>query len=221
MGGSVGFGRILAVALGLGSAALSNAQGPTNFTWAPHFPTPGMPVQFTDTSCCSPSAWLWIFGDQTGSQLQNPTHTYTGPGTYSVTLITNGVETAKAVTVANTASSCLDSPAVLCLNDNRFQVIADWTKPNGETGAATRVKLTSDSGYFWFFDDSNVEIVVKVLNGCALTNAYWVFAAGLTDVRVDWLVTDTQTGAQYAGVNPQGTAFAPVQATNAFPASCP
>ena len=30
------------------------------------------------------------------------------------------------------------------------------------------VGLTSDSGYFYFFDPANIELVIKVLNGCGL-----------------------------------------------------
>ncbi len=41
----------------------------------------------------------------------------------------------------------------------------------------------------------NVEVVVKVLNGCSPPfNHYWVFASGLTNVAVELTVTDTQTG---------------------------
>ena len=43
-------------------------------------------VQFVDASTNSPSSWVWSFGDGGTSTLQNPTHTYTTPGTYSVTL---------------------------------------------------------------------------------------------------------------------------------------
>jgi len=64
-------------------------------------------------------------------------------------------------------------------------------------------------------------MVVKVLDGCSITNAYWVFAAGLTNVQVNWSVTDTTTGAVFAQQNDQGVAFAPVQSTSAFPTSCP
>jgi hypothetical protein len=112
---------------------------------------------------------------------------------------------------------------VICLNNNRFAVDATWKKPSGESGVATGVTLTDDSGYFWFFDQANIEMVVKVLNACStsLGNAYWVFAAGLADVQVAWEVTDTQTGAVYTNANPQGRAFQPVQATDAFPSSCP
>ena len=62
---------------------------------------------------------------------------------------------------------------------------------------------------------------MKVLSGCTINNAYWVFAAGLTNVQVDLTVTDTTTGVVYTKQNPQGTAFVPIQDTSAFPASCP
>jgi len=51
---------------------------------------PPLAVQFTDTSTYDPTSWHWDFGDSTTSTLQNPSHTYTTPGTYTVTLtVTN------------------------------------------------------------------------------------------------------------------------------------
>jgi len=47
-------------------------------------------VAFTDQSYYSITSWLWNFGDGSTSALQNPTHTYTTSGTYSVSLkVTN------------------------------------------------------------------------------------------------------------------------------------
>ena len=43
-------------------------------------------VQFTDTSSNSPTSWVWLFGDGTESTLENPLHTYTSAGTYTVEL---------------------------------------------------------------------------------------------------------------------------------------
>ena len=45
----------------------------------------GIAVQFTDQSNFA-SAWNWDFGDGGTSTLQNPTHTYTNTGTYTVSL---------------------------------------------------------------------------------------------------------------------------------------
>ena len=89
----------------------------------------------------------------------------------------------------------------------------------GAVGDGIPVALTSDTGYLWFFQSSNVEIVVKVLNGCGINNRYWVFAGGLTDVNVDLIVTDYATGLVRAYTNPQKTPFQPIQDTSAF-ASC-
>ncbi len=48
------------------------------------------PVRFTDTSANVPQSWLWEFGDGTTSTEENPVHTYTAPGTYTVKLtVTN------------------------------------------------------------------------------------------------------------------------------------
>jgi len=43
-------------------------------------------ARFTDTSTGNPTAWLWSFGDGATSTEQHPVHTYTAPGTYTVSL---------------------------------------------------------------------------------------------------------------------------------------
>jgi streptogramin lyase len=113
-------------------------------------------------------------------------------------------------------------PTILCLDRGRFQVRAHWeAAAQATTGDGTAVPLTSDSGYFWFFDSANVEVVVKVLNACSAEGGhYWVFAGGLTNIFVTLTVTDTQTLAVRTYTNPAGTAFRPIQDTAAF-STCP
>jgi PKD repeat protein len=64
--------------------------GPTpptaSFVASPTSGSPPLAVQFTDTSVGSPTSWAWDFGDGATSTAQNPQHTYTDTGTYSVTL---------------------------------------------------------------------------------------------------------------------------------------
>ena len=50
--------------------------------------TPFM-VTFTDISTGNPTSWFWSFGDGNTSTEQNPVHTYTSPGNYTVTLSVN------------------------------------------------------------------------------------------------------------------------------------
>jgi PKD repeat protein len=50
------------------------------------FTASGLKVLFTDQSTNNPTSWAWSFGDNTTSNLQNPSHTYAAAGTYTVTL---------------------------------------------------------------------------------------------------------------------------------------
>lgn len=59
------------------AAGLSSGQAP-------------LPVQFTDQSTGEITSWFWDFGDGTSSTAQNPTHTYTTPGNFDVSLTASG-----------------------------------------------------------------------------------------------------------------------------------
>lgn len=107
----------------------------------------------------------------------------------------------------------------LFLHDNRFEVKVSWSTGQGSPGVGRGISLTNETGYVWFFHPQNVEVVLKVLNGCALNSRYWVFIAGLTDVQVDIEVRDTRTGATKTYRNPRGTRFQAIQDTSAF-ATC-
>jgi PKD repeat protein len=57
-----------------------------NFYGKPTYGKAPLSVTFTDTSTGSPTGWYWTFGDGTNSTEQNPVHTYTAAGRYTVTL---------------------------------------------------------------------------------------------------------------------------------------
>jgi len=118
------------------------------------------------------------------------------------------------------SDECVASDTVLCLGDGgRFRVEVGWATATA-TGAGQAEPLTDDTGYFWFFNENNVELVVKVLDGCPVNDRYWVFAGGLTNVEVTMTVTDTEAGVSQPYANPRGTPFQPIQDTGAF-ATCP
>jgi hypothetical protein len=114
---------------------------------------------------------------------------------------------------------CTPDAQSLCLSDGRFKVQAAW-QSSTSSGNGTAIPGSSDTGQFWFFNSSNVEMVVKVLNGCGINTRYWVFAGGLTNVKVTMTVTDMQNAAVQTYVNNLNTPFAPIQDTGAF-ATCP
>jgi len=68
------------------SISIANGVNP-NFGYT----TNNYTVNFSDSSN-SAITWMWLFGDGNASFSQNPTYTYSSPGTYDVTLIvSNGV----------------------------------------------------------------------------------------------------------------------------------
>ncbi len=103
------------------------------------------------------------------------------------------------------AAPCVPSATRLCLQGGRFAVEADWRDFQGNTGKGMAVPLPGgDTGYFWFFEADNVEVVLKVLDGRPLTGKFWVFYGALSSVQYTLTVTDTETGQVKKYENPSG-----------------
>ena len=124
-------------------------------------------------------------------------------------------ETGVAPAVWSSASACTPTPTALCLSAGRFRVEAAWTDFQGNKGVGQAVSLTSDTGYFWFFSNTNVEAVIKVLDARPINNHFWVFYGALSNVRYTLTVTDTVTGIVKTYSNPLNL-FASVGDTQAF-----
>lgn len=85
----------------------------------------------------------------------------------------------------------------LLLQGGRFQVSAARYPPEGSLAPvvlAHPAAGSEQSGSFWFFDPSNKEIEVKVLDGRAINGHFWVFAAGLTSLPFGVRIVDQETG---------------------------
>jgi streptogramin lyase len=105
----------------------------------------------------------------------------------------------------DTTSACTAGSQALCLNSARFQVKVEWSVPSqNQSGEGQAVPITGDTGYFWFFSNANVELIVKVLDGRAINGHFWVFYGALSNVQYTITVTDTQTNAHRDYENPNG-----------------
>lgn len=153
-----------------------------------------------------------------------------GPVTLSYSVVANSSYTSRTgsitlagqsftITQPGISITCSANDSTLCLVNGRFAVSAVYRLNDGSSGQGHMVPLTSDTGYFWFFGPNNVELVVKVLDGCGLSQRFWVFAGGLTNVNVVITIRDTRTGIVRTYTNPSNTAFQPIQDTGAF-ATC-
>jgi len=61
-----------------------------NFTASPTSGNKPLTLTFNDISSNMPTSWQWDFGDDTNATEQNPVHTYSAPGNYTVSLnVTN------------------------------------------------------------------------------------------------------------------------------------
>ena len=115
-------------------------------------------------------------------------------------------------------AGCQPGPTTLCLNGGRFKVEAAWKDFSGNTGAGRSLPLTGDTGAFWFFAPTNIEVLAKVLDGRGLNGKFWFFYGALSNVEYTLTLTDTATGAVKTYHNPAGT-FASVGDTSALPGS--
>jgi len=69
-----------------------------NFTATPLVGCAPLVVQFTDQSTGNPTNWQWNLGNSATSVLQNPSTTYTTPGTYTVTLTVSNASGSNTLT---------------------------------------------------------------------------------------------------------------------------
>ena len=136
----------------------------SNFTASTTSPACGGSVSFTDQSSQAQS-WLWYFGDNTTSTDQNPSHIYSSPGNYTVSLVvtnTLGIDSlakisyititpAFTATFTNTpAIGCSGAPVQLTAtpsvtNNNIYTVSNIPFAPIVGVGTGTTITLTDDA----------------------------------------------------------------------------
>jgi hypothetical protein len=100
----------------------------------------------------------------------------------------------------DTTPPCTPGTSSLCLHHGRFLAEVSFKEaPERVARASVAAPRTRDSGLFWFYEPTNWELLVKVLDGCAVNGHYWVFASASTSLEYRLTVTDleTQTTVQY------------------------
>src|SRR5262249_27114098 len=92
-----------------------------------------LPVTFTNASTGSISQWTWSFGDGTpNSTAQNPQHTYSKMGTYTVSLMVSGLGGSNTIIKAN----------LITVQINRTGLVAAYSFDE-----ASGTMVTDASGY--------------------------------------------------------------------------
>ena len=98
----------------------------------------------------------------------------------------------------------------------RFELRVTWRSATGSGEAQVVPFGSADSGLFYFFSENNWEMLVKVLDGCALNQRFWVLAAATTDVGYTLEVRDLNGGEPRRYTNPIGRASPAIIDLEAF-----
>lgn len=135
------------------------------------------PATFTDLTTASygtVSNWNWSFGDGASATQQNPTHQYTTPGTYTVTLISftdlGCKDTAqKTINVFQSATADFTFPTPVCANQSVTFTNSStpasatyiWTLGNGTNSTTTSPTVNYAAGTY------QVKLRADVAGGCS------------------------------------------------------
>jgi PKD repeat protein len=113
-------------------------------------------VQFTDTSSYTPTSWEWSFGDGSSSTQENPVHTYTTAGSYSVTHTATNAGGSRTTTASSyiTASSVTTVPTTVATISTTATTPMTTAAPAATV--AGDVTTTADSG----LDSSSIFYII-------------------------------------------------------------
>lgn len=118
------------------------------FAYSPASGTVPFTVDFSDQSQYDPTSWSWTFGNGGTSTLQNPSHNYTAPGLYTVSLMASNVHGSNTITKTD------------CILAKALQPSADFTQ-NVTNGAPpltvnfTDLSTGNPADWLWNFGDGN------------------------------------------------------------------
>jgi PKD repeat protein len=193
-----------------------------NRTTEPYNMAP-LAVQFQDTSANSPTSWLWSFGDGGTSISQNPSHTYTNAGTYTVMLtVTNvagsntyimksGITITASSVSAHTSTTNQEISSPLASTVASFKI----TNPSGTpplTVQITDTSTNSPTSWSWSFGDGSTSSSQNPSHTYANAGTYTVVlsaanAAGSNTTYETWLITATNVSESVSTYNQRSTPY--------------
>jgi uncharacterized protein (TIGR02145 family) len=171
------------------------------FTAIPTEITKEESVQFSDQSVNYPTSWLWDFGDGLSSTDENPLHTFTNVGTYTV-----------ALTASNSAGADAETKTDY-ITVKPFVPVAEFAGipmeiTREETVQFTDQSLNDPENWSWDFGDGSSSTEENPLHAFALAGTYTVSL-----IVGNSAGDDTETKTDYITVNP----FVPVAEFSAVP----
>ncbi|WP_281085323.1 S-layer protein domain-containing protein, partial [Methanosarcina acetivorans] len=167
-----------------GTAVLWTITAPTNpvanFSASPTSGYAPLTVNFTDQSTGSPTSWNWDFGDGMNATDQNPTHTYSTAGNYTVTFTASNAAGNSTVTGIVSVTPPEDSEEIVSeieVSDNRLREAS----PDTVYKSSSFIDVGSISGVGRYrdaiqFDLSEYNSDSQITN--AVLSLYWYYPSG-------------------------------------------
>ncbi len=168
-----------------------------NFSASPTSGPAPLTVAFTDTSSGSPTAWSWSFGDRATSTVQNPSHTYSAAGTYTVALTASNAGGPNTKTIAGCVSVTAAPPAA--------SFSASPTSGTAPLAVAfTDTSSGSPTAWSWSFGDGNASSQQNPRHTYSAAGTYTV---ALTASNAGGPNTKTIAGCVSVSVAPPAASF--------------
>ncbi|MBN2215498.1 MAG: PKD domain-containing protein [Bacteroidales bacterium] len=148
-------------------------------------------VAFLDSSKGDVVTWLWDFGDGTGSDEQNPVHTYESSGIYEVCL------------TINTSDGCTSTycekvpvgPVNRCKADFRWEPLRCTDEVSRCCGSYKFTDLSKGNPdkWYWHFGDGDTSTLQNPVhtypcNGKYIVSLVIVTPSGCSDIKLDTIV---------------------------------
>ena len=175
------------------SGSVSAADVPSaNFTANTTNGVSPVTVKFTDTSTGNPTSWNWDFGDNSTSNEQNPTHTYTTVGAYTVKLNVSNDAGSSNLTRRNYITAWPTQAAMSSNNGITFYVANDagvkYDVPNGVNQQGNYSAIYVNNSYYiakggggmnpiQLSTDPNIKFGTKT-NTTNQSGTFWVVFSG-------------------------------------------
>ncbi|MCP5105012.1 MAG: PKD domain-containing protein [bacterium] len=153
-------------------------------------PTSGgypLTVSFTDLSTNTPTSWSWNFGDSGTSTAEDPGHTYTTAGTYTVQLTVTNAYGSDTETKTNYITVTAPLPPVA-------NFTASTTNPyTGQTVNFTDTTTNSPTSWSWTFAGGSPG-TSTAQNPSVVYNTVGTYTVALTATNAAGSDTETKTG---------------------------
>jgi hypothetical protein len=102
------------------------------------------------------------------------------------------------------------------LHNGSFVAFAEWIGGPAAGQPLHAVTLGKESGYFWSFGSTNVELTVKLLDGGLVNDQFWLFLAPMSSLGLEVTVYDRRNGCTLPACPQRTYTLAPGQPDTLF-----